>query len=290
MLSIAFSEREDRLGAILKDFSMSFWDASDNFGFEKSMQTAKHCQEMQSSIWYLEYFQKWVTGDNAGAICVWDLQEEKPQRTMRCKSKARINDLCEIPEINALAIVQEQRLSHGESAKIQVLSLGRGEVLTEIDTKIERRMLHTLKYSEEYQVLLAAGYERRISLFEINTAYLDTSLRGELLGHESAITCFTLVRRTPMVVSADDKGKVKIWNIRNLKCMQTVDFTDKVVITRLLDLSSEGKIAALGSRITLLHLEKPAEEPITEVTPLKVRHRGHSFFVFTAKDLRQFDF
>ena len=40
-----------------------------------------------------------------------------------------------------------------------------------------------------------------------------------------------------MVVSADDKGKVKVWNIRNLKCMQTIDFTDKVMITSLLDLS-----------------------------------------------------
>lgn len=40
-----------------------------------------------------------------------------------------------------------------------------------------------------------------------------------------------------MVVSADDKGKVKVWNIRNLKCMQTIDFTDKVAITALLDVS-----------------------------------------------------
>lgn len=41
-----------------------------------------------------------------------------------------------------------------------------------------------------------------------------------------------------MVVSADDKGKVKIWNIRNFKCMQTIDFTDKVIITRLLDMAT----------------------------------------------------
>jgi WD40 repeat protein len=59
-----------------------------------------------------------------------------------------------------------------------------------------------------------------------------------------------------MVVSADDKGKVKIWNIKNLKCMQTIDFSDKVIITRLLDLSTENKIAILGSRIALLHIEK----------------------------------
>lgn len=39
-------------------------------------------------------------------------------------------------------------------------------------------MLHTLRYSEEYQILLSAGFEKRISLFEINTVFLDTSLKG----------------------------------------------------------------------------------------------------------------
>jgi hypothetical protein len=41
-----------------------------------------------------------------------------------------------------------------------------------------------------------------------------------------------------MVVSADDRGKVKIWNIRNFKCVQTIDFTDKLVITRILDMAN----------------------------------------------------
>lgn len=49
---------------------------------------------------------------------------------MRCKNRARINDLCEIPSINALAVVQEQRAAHVESTKIQLLSLSRGEILT----------------------------------------------------------------------------------------------------------------------------------------------------------------
>ncbi len=39
-----------------------------------------------------------------------------------------------------------------------------------------------------------------------------------------------------MVVSADDKGKIKIWNIKNYKCMQTLDFSDKIVISKVLDM------------------------------------------------------
>lgn len=79
-------------------------------------------------------------------------------------------------------------------------------------------------------------------------------MKGELTGHESAVSCMTLVPKTPMAVSADDKGKVKIWNIKNFKCMQTIDYTDKVVITKVLDMSQHRKIAVMGSRITLLHL------------------------------------
>jgi len=41
-----------------------------------------------------------------------------------------------------------------------------------------------------------------------------------------------------MVVSADDRGKVKIWNIRNFKCVQTIDFSDKVAITNILDMAN----------------------------------------------------
>ena len=55
-----------------------------------------------------------------------------------------------------------------------------------------------------------------------------------------------------MAVSVDDKGKVKIWNIRNFKCIQTLDFGDKVTIMNVLDLGKERKIALVGSRIIML--------------------------------------
>jgi len=83
-----------------------------------------------------------------------------------------------------------------------------------------------------------------------------------------------------MVASADDRGKVKIWNIRNFKCMQTLDFTDKVIITRLLDMSADCKIAVMGSRIILLHLEnQPATVPV--LIPIKARSTPDILFVYT---------
>lgn len=91
-----------------------------------------------------------------------------------------------------------------------------------------------------------------------------------------------------MVVSADDRGKVKIWNIKNFKCVQTLDFSDKVIITKILDMAYQKKIALLGSRIILLNLENPPEH-VEDVTPLKSKFSVSSLIVLTSHDIRLFD-
>jgi len=58
-----------------------------------------------------------------------------------------------------------------------------------------------------------------------------------------------------MLVSADDKGKVKIWDYRNFICIQTVDFCDKTIITNLLDMIEIGKMGIFGSRVNYIDFE-----------------------------------
>ena len=73
VLAFAYSERQERIGAVLKDFTMTFWDFSDNFEFEKVISTASTCIEYQTNIWYLDYFQNWITSDKSGTISIWNL-------------------------------------------------------------------------------------------------------------------------------------------------------------------------------------------------------------------------
>jgi hypothetical protein len=58
-----------------------------------------------------------------------------------------------------------------------------------------------------------------------------------------------------MIFSSDDRGKIKIWDIRNYKCIQTLDFKDKTIVTRLLSLIEVGKIGILGSRMILVEFD-----------------------------------
>ncbi len=75
VLSFAYSERQERIGAVLKDFTLSFWDFVDNLEFEKVISTASCCQDYQTNIWYLEYFQSWITSDKTGTIYIWNLEK-----------------------------------------------------------------------------------------------------------------------------------------------------------------------------------------------------------------------
>ena len=58
-----------------------------------------------------------------------------------------------------------------------------------------------------------------------------------------------------MVVSADDKGRIKIWDLRNYKCIQTVDLGDQTLIMKLLDLMDVNRLVFTGSRISLMEFD-----------------------------------
>ena len=45
---------------------------------------------------------------------------------------------------------------------------------------------------------------------------MDISYDGALRGHGSAISAMDVIENTPMLVSADDEGYVKLWDIRAL--------------------------------------------------------------------------
>lgn len=56
-------------------------------------------------------------------------------------------------------------------------------------------------------------------MFRIDPQHLDYDAIGVLSGHSSMITAVELIDKSPMVISADDNGTIKVWDIRSLKCL-----------------------------------------------------------------------
>lgn len=121
-------------------------------------------------------------------------------------------------------------------------------------------------------------------------------MKGKLIGHESLIVTFVAIDETPMVVSCDDRQKLKVWDLRSYKCLQTVDFSGRAAIRGLVSLVDVGKIALLGNRIELLTLDcdggrnkhlkttSPVCAMRVDFEPLQ-----HELIVFTKDDLRLYD-
>lgn len=66
---------------------------------------------------------------------------------------------------------------------------------------------------------MTAGYENTISVYAIDSKYLDHSLVSKLIGHNSMVTAIQCIENSSMILSADDNGVIKAWDIRTFKCV-----------------------------------------------------------------------
>lgn len=277
ILWFAYSRKQERVGAILKDYSIVFWDLKVQDS-EKMFSTSDCCTDFQSCIWYLEEHDMWLTGGQSGRLYIWDINEEAPKTCLKLEREGKVTDLCELPCVGLIALSQEhcselpalghkfefgkeqhmKRKSNSKSSGANLYSLSlynlqKGCKISELS--LSSRQIQNIMFSARYQVLLCCACDTKIDVLEVNPQYFDISVKGKLVGHESVINTFTVVEETPMVVSADDKGKIKIWDLRSYKCIQTIDLGDQTLIVKLVDLMSVNMLAFTGSRLTLMEFD-----------------------------------
>jgi hypothetical protein len=74
ILYFAYSNIEKRVGCCLQDYTLAFWDLSDDFKFEKTFST--DLDYLQVFIKYIDYCGQWITYDLKNVIFVWDIEME----------------------------------------------------------------------------------------------------------------------------------------------------------------------------------------------------------------------
>jgi len=89
ILSMAYNGHSNRIGAILTNASMIFWEGGDSFATEKII--SNKC--FGDRIYYLDLANEWVTVSKT-SLYFWDLKEEAVTRTINIQESAIINDIC----------------------------------------------------------------------------------------------------------------------------------------------------------------------------------------------------
>jgi len=129
--------------------------------------------------------------------------------------------------------------------------------------------IHTMVFSEAYQVILTAGYENHVKLTSFDFKNLVFFLiSGEqplwrahrpllddlhAAGHQEDAHGGDRGRPEQRQGSALDQ----VWDIRKLNCIQTIVLDTKNSISMILDIQTGQKIGFLGQRVNLLEWDHP---------------------------------
>lgn len=253
LLDFAFSSSELKIAACAKNFTIFLWDYNENFGYQSTLKTFQNMKAYQQKIWYLKYMNRFVTTDETKSLNVWDIEKGLVIQSIKLpgfrqdlsSQKDGIIDVEQIGYLELVAIATSEKF-------VYVYNLEKEQRVITLDIKMGG--VHSLCFFEDYQVLLAAGYENTIPVFQLSPHYLDLDIVGRLVGHLTLITAISALEGTPMVFTADDTGVIKCWDIRKFTCFQTIQVGKKSNLTCFLDLEN-GKLGLIGQRVVLMEFE-----------------------------------
>ena len=241
ILFFAFSEKEQRLGAVISDGSFSLWDARDSFHYEKNIKSK------YQAIWisYIEFLQVWITCDKANNQYFWDINEGNVTDIfpLSKESKGFIAQAIEIPALKLIAIATSDKY---------IIVMDPYTMKTKMSVQMAKGGIKDIKFFNTYQSLLVSGYDNVIPIFKITPKHNDLNLVGKLKGHLSYVVALEVIEGTPMVISADGTPVIRTWDIRKFQCLQSIPFPNRMALNKLVTLQSVNKLAIIGTRLTVI--------------------------------------
>jgi WD40 repeat protein len=158
---------------------------------------------------------------------------------------------------------------------------------------IDTVSVHSLAYSVDFRVMFTAGYENPINMWSFETS--DCYHTGQLSGHNAQVTAIEVIKDTPLLVSADEIGFIKTWDIRNMACFQTIHFESKGSLKSFLYVNSK-KMVGADIRLHWFEFDDPLTVnangiEIKNITPVAAQfsEANDELLIATKRDIRIVD-
>jgi len=144
-------------------------------------------------------------------------------------------------------------------------------------------------------LILSTGFEYNINIFATDLS-LDDAFKGKLEGHSAPVVCVKFLADSYMCVSVDEDAVVKIWDVRQRQCLQTLQVEQrKLVINQLLYIKKYNRFVIYGNKM-IFYDQKYRESEISKANkeqneinyPIQCEFNKYHmhFFVATLKDIR----
>lgn len=141
---------------------------------------------------------------------------------------------------------------------------------------------------------LSVGFEYFINVWSHDVA-INEAYKGKLEGHYSPVIMCKFLSDSPMCASVDEEGNVRIWDTRQLLCLQLIPQDKKNFrINRILCMPKYNKFVLYGNKMRFYDSKykdidiQPKNKKVEENFPIKIEFNKYymNFYVCTMKDVR----
>lgn len=264
ILSIAWSESEERIGASVQDRTLSFFDWKDQFTYEHVIKAK--VDYSFTSIWFVEYCNAWIALDPDNVFHKWDIYQETQINFPKVHQQV-VTDFIEVLAIPAV-------IASSLDKKIVVWDMEQCVSLATLS--IDTVSAHTLSYSPTFEVMFSAGYETEICMWTFAKS-LDITMSKKLTGHNAQVAALHILESQHILLSADDIGYIKTWDIATLTCIQSYYFETRIPLSKIITVS-EYRFIVVGNRLYFFDFEIP------EIATKKPKHERYKSVLNTVKE------
>lgn len=170
-----------------------------------------HTSDTQTSLRWSPDFKRLFMGNRIGVVSVWDVD------TDTVASQERLHNLS-----ITRCCVRRSMLYTGSADRfdsVKATDLEKSVVLYSFSDHIVDGVL-LMDVDDEY--IITTGCETKIVLRSVQAPNASfTNLHDPVTPHQGRVSSFHRIPSTPLIVSGDVRGNVKIWDLRMNNCVQT---------------------------------------------------------------------
>eukprot|EP00928_Gymnodinium_smaydae_P025938 TRINITY_DN20516_c2_g1_i1.p1 TRINITY_DN20516_c2_g1~~TRINITY_DN20516_c2_g1_i1.p1 ORF type:complete len:1035 (+),score=259.34 TRINITY_DN20516_c2_g1_i1:154-3105(+) len=233
------------------DLSVCLWDES-SFKLRSRMAT----QDVQLCLQYEARSRSLFSGSIGGTLSRWDL-EGLCMADAKTVHKKEINDMLVVHDLELLATAS----ADGAVLMWDVETMRP----TKAFSKGHRKGVVSLAYSMDYHCMLTAGVDQEALVWN---PYVEHQPIFRLKGHTRSLCGVAVVPGTPQIISADVEGTLRLWDMRNFRCVQAFGRDSGAGghdLNTFCAIAPHKKIAAGFNKITMYdYMDDGGDESVTD--------------------------
>mgnify|MGYP003384901659 CR=1 FL=1 len=209
-LAVEAMKGTNMMAAVFTDLSLSTFQIDDNHTIPQKRNLIKATlptPEIQMSMAWMASSDLLYTGGATGNILSWNMSQNQIVSTMPGHSDIVMKILA-LDSLDSL-------MSASLDMTIGVWDTYTNTVIHKL--KGHRKGVFSMSYNPDFRLLVSSGFDHDALVW----SPFVNSLVYKLKGHHSSLVGCQCVENSPELITADEAGVFKLWDVRTFQCIQT---------------------------------------------------------------------